>query len=127
MAQVRAYRLPVPETEVAFADDAFGRKWRLDVYWRPYRLGVELHGLILIPGKGGSVIVRGGHATIDGLHGDANKRNAAILLGIDVLTFYRKHVDNKDAIKMTMRALTVKGWNGEHTANDPGDQAIPGG
>jgi hypothetical protein len=104
------YELPPFDREVEFAKEAFDRKYRLDFFWAKYRLAVELHGLIVVTAAGGAQIVRGGHSTVPGITRDMDKRNAAILLGIDVLTFTQSHVNSGDAIAMTQRALTVKGW-----------------
>jgi hypothetical protein len=108
-SQIARYKLPEPVREFPFAREAFGRRYRLDFYWDAYKLGVELHGLIVLQGG----IVRGGHGTVPGMTRDMDKKNAAILLGIDVLTFTQSHVTSHAAIQMTMRALTVKGlrWN----------------
>lgn len=109
-AQVLQFQLPEPEREFFFAQEAFGRKWRLDFFWPRYALGVELHGLIVVSGPSGEGIVRGGHGTVGGMRRDMEKRNAAVLLQIDVLTFEQTMVANGSAIAMTQRALTVKGW-----------------
>lgn len=107
--QVARYQLPAPEREFVFGNEAFGRKWRFDFYWRPYRLAVELHGLV----HNGV----GGHQTIPGMTRDADKRNAAILLDLHVLVFFQGHVAHKTngAIHMTMRALASRGWRGPGT------------
>ncbi len=104
------YRLPKPVRELAFATEAFGRKWRFDFAWPEFMLAVELHGLIVIGVASGAQIVRGGHGTVPGITRDMDKRNAAILLGWSVLTFTQSHFTSDAAIAMTQRALTVKGW-----------------
>jgi len=108
--QCEQYRLPAYEREYLFAAEAFDRRWRLDWYWPAYKLGVELHGLIVLRGAQGEGIVRGGHGTVAGITRDMDKANAAILLHISVLTFCQSHVNSGDAIAMTQRALTVRGW-----------------
>jgi hypothetical protein len=108
--QCARFQLPAWEREYEFAKQAFGRRYRLDFFWPKYRLGVELHGLVVVPSAAGAQIVRGGHGTVPGMIRDMDKANAAILLGISVLVFCQRHVESGDAIAMTQRALTVKGW-----------------
>jgi hypothetical protein len=107
--QLKAFRLPPPQREYVFAAE-LGRKWRLDFWWQEYKLGVELHGLIVMRGIRGEGIVRGGHGTVPGMIRDMDKNNAGIILGISVLTFTQSHVKSRAAIEMTMRALTIRGW-----------------
>src|SRR5271155_3518314 len=85
------------------------RKWRLDFAWPQFMIAVELNGL-MVKYHEGRRVVDTGHASINGIIDDYNKQNAAILLGWQVLNFAQAHVACTDAIDMTQRALTAKGW-----------------
>jgi hypothetical protein len=103
------YKLPVPCREHAFALD-MNRRWRFDFAWPEVKLAVELHGLVVVRAASGAQIVRGCHGTVPGMIRDMDKRNAAILLGWNVLTFCQNHFSGDAAIAMTQRALVAKGW-----------------
>lgn len=62
---------PDLETECKFHPT---RRWRLDYYHPPSRIGIELEGGIFLP--------KSGHSSINGIKRDIEKGNALALLGI---------------------------------------------
>jgi hypothetical protein len=107
-SQCRSFLLPHFEREVYFAQ-SIGRRWRFDFAFPRYHLAVELDGVVVKRVRG-ELFVLGRHASIDGLRGDNEKINTAILLGWSVLRFLQTDVKPKLAIETTMRALAARGW-----------------
>jgi len=107
-AQCRAARLPLFERQCTFAK-SLGRKWRFDFAFRPFRIAVEIEGLV-VRRIAGVPVVMGRHATITGIAEDMLKYNSAALLGWTVLRFRQADVKPKRAIEMTMRVLAARGW-----------------
>jgi very-short-patch-repair endonuclease len=107
-SQCRALRLPTFEQQHVFAK-SIGRRWRFDFAWPAYWLAVELDG-VNVRRIGRELVVTGRHASIDGIRGDHEKINTAILLGWSVLRFLQTDVKPKLAIETTMRVLAARGW-----------------
>lgn len=126
--------LPNPEAEHTFAKEALGRRWQFDHCWRQFMVAVEIEGIVVrralvaeladghkqpITANGRVVNVKavkpqlislGRHASIDGFREDCVKYNSAALLGWTVLRFDRDAIQGKDAIEMTVRVLSARGW-----------------
>jgi very-short-patch-repair endonuclease len=102
--QCRAYKLPAATRQVSFAKQAMGRQWRADFCFEQYKLLVEIDGLVPYH------VGKGRHQTIGGQEGDMQKGNAAVLLGYSVLHFSQGMVKKGEAIDITMRTLTARGW-----------------
>ncbi len=107
--QIRAHRLPEPTRELRFAS-AEGRGWRFDFAWEPYRVAVELEGLVAVRMRDGSVFAGGRHATFEGFRRDTEKYAVAAILGWYVLRFEQQMVKAGEAIALTERMLKSKGW-----------------
>ena len=93
------------------------RKWAFDFMWsmrregaEPYKLAVEIEGIVMRQSKGGEWIMGGRHATIQGYTEDCIKYATAGLLGWRVMRFNQALVKNKFAVNMVMRALARNGW-----------------
>src|SRR5579864_5102612 len=98
--QCRAFKLPRVERECMFAKSKLGRRWLFDFAFRDYRLAVEIDG-VSVKRLAGQLVVMGRHNSIDGIRGDHEKINAAILLGWSVLRFLQTDVKPKLAIETT--------------------------
>jgi len=98
LASIRALGLPEPHREFHF-DPATKR--RFDFAW-PFiyrgssRIAVEIQG---------GTWSRGRHTRGKGYEEDCRKRNTAILLGWEVLTFTRDMVKSLEAAQVTKEAL----------------------
>jgi very-short-patch-repair endonuclease len=79
---LRALGVPEALYEYRFHDT---RKWRFDMAWPDRKLAVEIDGATW---KGGRHVTGRGHQS------DAEKRNAAVLLGWRVLTYSTSMLDN---------------------------------
>lgn len=108
-SQCRMFKLPQPERQLLFAKATLGRKWAFDFAWRDYMVAVEIDG-VAVKRLAGQLVVMGRHASIDGIRGDHQKKNSAILLGWSVLTFLQTDVKPQLAIEWTMRVLAARGW-----------------
>jgi len=86
-------RLPAPEREVRFHPT---RKWRFDFAWREQRLAVEVEGGTWAGGR---------HTRGEGFAEDAEKYNAAVLLGWSVLRFTSAMVEDGTAVATIERFL----------------------
>ena len=121
---IDAEGLPPPGQELQFAK-SIGRRWRFDLYWNDpgQMVAVEVDGgtfgrpvichscgvrVKMQTKKGRWIDVRagGGHNTGTGHQKDAEKRNAAIILGWRVLTVTPRHIENGQAIEWIRKALT---------------------
>lgn len=109
--QCRAYQLPRFERQLLFAKQLLGRRWMFDFAFPDYKLAVEIDG-VNVQRLGGRLVVLGRHASIDGIRGDNEKINSAILLGWHVLRFLQTDVKPEHAIQMTQRVLAARGWKG---------------
>lgn len=112
--QCRAYRLPDVVRQLQFAKKAMGRKWQLDfAFPEPYMLAVEIEGLVVttaIVGGKKRLVSMGRHAHADGFREDCRKYAAAAQLGWTVIRFEAQMVKTGEAIEMTMRLLSARGW-----------------
>ena len=83
--------LPQPSKEISFHP---GRKWRFDFAWVDKKLAVEING-------GGG---RGRHNSVIGATKDAEKMNAAIVLGWRVLVFTVVSIRDTAVVADTIKA-----------------------
>jgi very-short-patch-repair endonuclease len=95
LLQIKAWRLPTPETEVKFHPT---RKWRLDVAWREFMVAVEVDGIT--GGEGG------GHQRAGGFENDREKDLAARELGWDVIRVTGRLIKSGSAIRAIAQALS---------------------
>jgi hypothetical protein len=72
------------------------RRWRFDFAVPSRRIAVEYQGHGKMAGGSGHV---GGHASVTGLSGDAEKFNAAEILGWRLILFTALHFQEKDRRK----------------------------
>lgn len=89
--QIRAVKLPEPVREFRFAPP---RRWRADLAWPEQRLLLECEG---------GTFVRGRHSRPIGMRKDAEKYNAAVLLGFRLLRVTADMVRDGSAL-MTVEA-----------------------
>lgn len=108
----RAHHLPSVTRELAFALEAFGRRWKFDFAWPEYRVAVECEGLV-VRFQAGKKILLGRHVTLEGFEEDAIKYAHAALLGWTVLRFNQRLIGNGTAIDLTRRVLAAKGWSND--------------
>lgn len=112
---IRSFKLPEPDREHMFAKE-IGRKWRFDFCWHPYKIALEVEGLV-VKRVAGQVIVSGRHATVTGYSEDRIKYANAAILGWVVLSFNQSLIKDGTAIDLLDRMLRVKGWR-------PGDSKL---
>lgn len=93
LLQVRAEKLPPPETEYRFHDK---RRWRLDFAWPDRRLAVEIEGGVYTGGR---------HVRGDGFEKDAEKYNTAAEMGWTVLRYTPRFVRDGSALEQVKRVL----------------------
>ena len=97
--------LPIPETEVAFAE---GRRWRFDYAWKlptGRRIALEREGVVY-PKKGsGDYRLGGRHTSAKGFRDDVEKYLAAAELGWVVIRCLPEHIDNGRALNVVERWL----------------------
>lgn len=121
-AQCRQYRLPRFEQQYKFAKQVLGRQWRFDFAFPDYKLAIEIDG-VAVRRLEGRLVVLGRHASIEGIRGDHEKINTAILLGWSVLRFLQTDVKPELAITTTQRVLAARGWKGvAHEAQERDSQ-----
>jgi very-short-patch-repair endonuclease len=94
--QIKALRLPAPETEFRFHST---RKWRFDFAWPALRIAAEVEGGTWSGGR---------HTRGSGFEGDCEKYNAAALAGWTVLRFTRRQITNGDALRMIAAAVATR-------------------
>jgi very-short-patch-repair endonuclease len=94
LRDILAEGLPAPECEVRFHPT---RKWRFDFAWEAQSLAVEFEGAVFAGGR---------HSRGVGFSGDADKYNAAVLLGWRVLRFTERQVKDGSAVVTIRLALT---------------------
>jgi len=114
----RAMKLPEFAREYRFAK-SIGRKWRFDFAFglpgsdAPYQVAVEIEGIVvttaLVGGKK-RLVSLGRHAHADGFREDMRKYSTAAALGWTVIRFDPQMVKKGEAIEMTMRVLSARGW-----------------
>jgi very-short-patch-repair endonuclease len=92
---MRAMKLPEPESEYAFAT-AIGRRWRFDFAWPQDKVAVEVMGGLWNGGK---------HARGKGIERDYEKLNAAQLMGWLVLHVSPGHINSGQAVRWIAEAL----------------------
>lgn len=95
MLHIRAARLPEPVREFVFAPP---RKWRADLAWPERRILVEVEGGTFVTGR---------HSRGAGMRKDAEKYNAAVLLGFRLLRVTADMVRDGAALDVIERALSA--------------------
>lgn len=134
MFDCRTHGLPTPIREHQFAKATLGRRWEFDFCFPEYMVAAEIEGLVVkrvwvaefegvakqpLRANGRVVNVKdvkselvssGRHAHPEGFIEDCVKYNSAALLGWTVLRFHQKQIESKDAIEMTVRVMSAKGW-----------------
>lgn len=90
---LRAAKVTPPVRELVFAPP---RRWRFDFAWPDRMLAVEVEG---------GTFVQGRHSRGKGIEGDAEKYNAATLLGWRVLRFTTDMIHDGRAWATIERAL----------------------
>lgn len=93
LIQVRADKLPLPETEYRFHGK---RRWRFDFAWPEKRLAVEIEGGIWTGGR---------HTRGAGFEADAEKYNTAAEMGWTVLRYTPRFVRSGEALEQVKRVL----------------------
>lgn len=91
--QIRAFNLPEPICEYAFAP---GRRFRFDFYWSAQMVAAEVEGGIYSGGR---------HVRGSGFERDAEKYNLAAELGIKVLRYTRRMIEDGSAVVQLERVL----------------------
>ncbi len=91
---IRIEKLAAPEREFIFARP---RLWRFDFAWPTLKLALEVEGGVFSGGR---------HTRGSGFVKDAEKYNAAAMLGWRVLRFATSQVRDGTAIATLKRALT---------------------
>jgi very-short-patch-repair endonuclease len=91
--QIRAFNLPEPICEYAFAP---GRRFRFDFYWPSQLVAVECEGGHWAGGR---------HVRGAGFEKDCEKYNLAAELGIKVLRYTRKMIEDGSAVVQLERVL----------------------
>jgi len=96
------------ERQYRFATQ-MGRNWRFDFCFPDFKLAVEIDGVV-VRRIGKELIVGGRHGSIQGIRGDNEKINCAILLGWSVLRFLQTDVKPRHAYALTLQVLAARGW-----------------
>ena len=97
LAGIREHPVPQPVTELKFADQ-WGRAWRFDLAWPELWLAAEVEG---------GQFVNGRHNRGASFAKDAQKYNAAALLGWRLLRFPTSWVENGSALHWTLFILRL--------------------
>jgi hypothetical protein len=113
----REHRLPPYVREYEFAK-RLHKGWRFDFMWvirakdgaEPYKLAVEIEGLVMRMTRSREWVMGGRHGTIGGFKEDCIKYATAAMLGWRLMRFEQSQVKNKFAVGMVMRALARNGW-----------------
>lgn len=98
--QLRATRLPTPETQFSFAS---GRKFAADFAWREFKLLVECQGGIWRRGGGA-------HSHPNNILRDIEKLQLAVLNGWSMFPVTTDEVKSGQAVQLIELALKSKGW-----------------
>ncbi len=85
---IRLTGLPAPAREYRFHPR---RRWRFDFAWPLYRVAVEVDG---------GIYSRGRHVRGSGFEKDAEKRNAAVIAGWQVLHFTPRQIKSGSAVRL---------------------------
>lgn len=93
LIQIRADKLPTPETEYRFHGK---RRWRFDFAWPEKRLAVEIEGGIWTGGR---------HTRGAGFEADTEKYNTAAEMGWTVLRYTPRFVQSGEALEQVKRVL----------------------
>lgn len=93
--QIKALKLPVPETEYRFAPP---RRWRFDLSWPEYMAAVEVEG---------GQWVQGRHNRSSGFEKDCEKYNEASLMGWRVIRVTGDMVNDGRAIAYVERLINL--------------------
>jgi very-short-patch-repair endonuclease len=83
--QLRILGVPPAQVELMFAKEALRRDWRFDFAWPDRMLAVEVEGGVWVSGR---------HTRGSGFVKDAEKYNAATVLGWRVLRYTDREVKN---------------------------------
>jgi len=95
--QVKAAKLPAPETEHRFHPV---RRWRFDFAWREYMVAAEIQG---------GTFTQGRHTRGVGYQADCDKLNAAQLLGWVVFHGTAKTVKSGELLDFVTKAIKRRG------------------
>lgn len=87
------FGLPEPTREYRFAPP---RRWRFDFAWVEQKIALEVEGGIWTKGR---------HTRGKGFLGDMAKYNEAVLMGWRLLRCTPKNIEDKDAVKLILRAF----------------------
>ena len=90
---IRALRLPEPEREYQFAPP---RRWRFDFAWPSLKLAIEVEGGVFVSGR---------HSRGVGFERDAEKYNAAVERGWQVLRYTSRMIRDGGAISQIERVI----------------------
>lgn len=96
LLQIRALRIPSPETEYRFHPV---RRWRFDFAWPEQRVAVEVDGATWTHGR---------HTRGIGYAADCEKINTATEIGWRVYRFTTDQVRNGTAVMLLKRVLTTR-------------------
>jgi very-short-patch-repair endonuclease len=96
LAQLRASRLLLPESEVRFHPV---RRWRFDFAWPELMLALEIDG---------GIYVRGRHVTPVGFRKDCEKLNTALTLGWRVLRVVPDHIKSGEALEWVQKMMVIR-------------------
>ena len=97
---IKAAKLPEPVLEHRFAPP---RRWRFDFAWPAQPVALEVEGGVWSGGR---------HTRGSGFSADAEKYNAAVLMGWRVLRVTADHVNSGEALQWVEQALKMElgGW-----------------
>ena len=95
-AYYKSQGLPEPEFEVEYIP---GRKFRLDVAWPQYKIGIEVQG---------GLWMKAAHSTGKGIKRDMEKRNLGILAGWRVIECEPKDLCTADVVDMIKKLMEAK-------------------
>jgi very-short-patch-repair endonuclease len=93
-------QLPRPVRQLRFAKEAIGRNWMFDFAWPDRAIALEI--------EGGTFMAKGAHTTGLGMMKDAEKYNAATLLGWRVFRVTDRMFRDGAAFDIVRRALTTE-------------------
>lgn len=91
--------LPRPVRQLRFAKAALGRQWMFDFAWPELGLALEVDG--------GTFMAKGAHNTGLKIMNDAQKNNAALLLGWRVFRVTERMFRDGEAFAVTKALLTT--------------------
>lgn len=97
---LEAHKLPRPVRQLRFAKEALQRQWKFDFAWPALGLALEVDG--------GSFMAKGAHNTGMKMMNDAQKYNAALLLGWRVFRVTDRMFRDGEAFTVVTRMLTTE-------------------